>query len=148
MEVFVQLLLAVLLGSLIGLERTLAHRIAGFKTFAMISLGACAFTVIGNYIIETFAGKPGLMIDPTHLAFPIITGVGFLAGGIIVFNKDQIHGLTTGAGLWVSAAVGLAVGLHLFMIATFITLLVLIIFGVFWKFEQKIVEREHEHHSQ
>lgn len=142
MQVFGQLILAVLLGSLIGLERTLAHRMAGFKTFAMVSLGACAFTVIGKFILETFAGRMGMSSDPTHLSLPIITGVGFLAGGLIVFHKDHVEGLTTGTGLWVSAAIGLAVGMQLYAIAVFITLLVLIIFGLFWKFEQKIVEHE------
>jgi putative Mg2+ transporter-C (MgtC) family protein len=89
-----------------------------------------------------FAGNEAF--DPARIASQIVVGVGFLAGGLIVFNKDQLHGLTTGAGLWVAAAIGMAVGFNFYAIAVFVTVLTLLIFGLFWQIEQKIVQSAHD----
>ena len=142
MEVIGQLLLAVLLGSIIGIERTLAHRLAGFRTFALVALGACVFTVVSNIAFESFG--PASAFDPSRIASQIVVGVGFLAGGLIVFNKDQVHGLTTSAGLWVAAAIGMAVGFKLYLIAIAVAILTVLVFGLFWQLEQKIVRHERE----
>ncbi len=96
LQIFGQLALAVILGSVIGIERTLAHRLAGFRTFALVSLGACVFTLISDVAFQMFGA--GTAFDPSRIASQIVVGVGFLAGGLIVFSKDQVHGLTTGAG--------------------------------------------------
>jgi putative Mg2+ transporter-C (MgtC) family protein len=143
LAIFIKLTIAVLLGSLIGIERTLAHRLAGFRTFALVSLGACAFTLVAQLMYESFGGAAS-MIDPLRMASQIIVGVGFLAGGIIFTTKQHVHGLTTGAGLWVAAAVGMAVGFGYYALATFVAILTLLIFGLFWQLEQKIIAREHE----
>jgi len=141
-SVFSRLILAVLLGSAIGIERTLAHRLAGFRTFAMVSLGACAFTLIGQAVFENVVGGAG---DPLRVASQIVVGIGFLAGGLIVLNKDTVHGLTTGAGLWVAGSIGMATGFGLYSIAISVTILTVLIFGLFWHVEQKIVASKHEH---
>ncbi len=140
LQIFGQLALAVILGSVIGIERTLAHRLAGFRTFALVSLGACVFTLISDVAFQMFGA--GTAFDPSRIASQIVVGVGFLAGGLIVFSKDQVHGLTTGAGLWVSAAIGMAVGFKLFAIAMFVTVLTVLIFGLFWQLEKKIVNEQ------
>jgi len=139
---FGQLALAVFLGSLVGIERSMAHRLAGFRTFAMVSLGSCAFTIISEMAFTALGENSAL--DPSRIASQIVVGVGFLAGGLIIFNKDHLHGLTTGAGLWVAAGIGMAVGFHLYGIAIFITILTIIIFGLFWQLEQKLLTRGHE----
>lgn len=136
-EIIAQLVLAVALGSCVGIERTLAHRLAGFRTFALVSLGACAFTVISQISFMMYAGQTAF--DPSRIASQIVVGIGFLAGGVIVFSKDQVHGLTTSAGLWVAAAIGMAVGFKLYLIAGVMTLLTILIFGLFWQLERKIV---------
>ena len=143
-QVFTQLFVAVVLGSVIAIERTLAHRLAGFRTFAMVSLGACAFTIIGDMAVGALGSISS--VDPLRVASQIVVGVGFLAGGLIVFNKDQVHGLTTSAGLWVAAAVGMAVGFHLYALATMTALLTVLIFGLFWQIEKKIVAEEERLH--
>ncbi len=102
-------------------------------------MGACLFTIVG----ELAATIGGGISDPTHIAGQIITGIGFLAGGAIIFNKDQLHGLTTSAGLWVAAAIGVAVGFKFYAIAIFVTVLTVLIFGLFWRFEKKLVQHEH-----
>ncbi len=139
LHLFGQLGLAVFLGSLVGIERSLAHRLAGFRTFAMVSLGSCAFTIISRMAFMANSG-----VDPSRMASQIIVGVGFLAGGLIIFHKDHLQGLTTSAGLWVAAGIGMAVGFQLYAVAIFITLLTLLIFGLFWQIEQKIIASEHK----
>jgi putative Mg2+ transporter-C (MgtC) family protein len=84
----------------------------------------------------------GSSFDPSRIASQIIVGVGFLAGGLIIFHKDHLQGLTTSAGLWVAAGIGMAVGFKLYAIAIFVTVLTLLIFGLFWQIEQKIVASE------
>jgi putative Mg2+ transporter-C (MgtC) family protein len=138
--IFGQLALAVFLGSVIGIERTLAHSLAGFRTFAMVSLGSCVFTIISNIAYASFTD--GGTADPLRIASQIVVGVGFLAGGLVVLNKDRNHGLTTSAGLWVAAGIGMAVGFGLYAIAIFVTILALLIFGLFWHLERKIVAEE------
>lgn len=142
-EVIAQLSLAVLFGGLIGIERTLAHRIAGFRTFAMVSLGACLFTIISNLAMTLYGGSSAF--DPSRIVSQIVVGVGFLAGGTIIFTKEHLQGLTTSAGLWVSAGIGVAVGMGLYAIAGFVTLLTILIFGLFWQIEQRLVKKPHDH---
>lgn len=141
-DVFLQLIIAVILGGLIGIERTLAHRIAGFRTFAMVSLGACLFTAISNLALAGFSASGA--VDPSRIISQVVVGIGFLAGGSIIFTKEHLQGLTTSAGLWVAAAIGVAVGMKFYAIAALVTFLTIIIFGLFWRVEQRIVKR-HTH---
>lgn len=138
LHVFGQLALAVVLGSLIGIERTIAHSLAGFRTFAMISLGSCVFTVISR-IAFTMLGEQS-STDPLRIASQIVVGVGFLAGGLLVLNREHLHGLTTSAGLWVAAGIGMAVGFDQYAIAVFVTILTILIFGLFWHLEKSIID--------
>lgn len=142
-EIFTQLTIAVLLGGLIGIERTLAHRLAGFRTFAMVSLGACVFTIISNLSLTLYGDASAF--DPSRIVSQIVVGVGFLAGGTIIFTKEHLQGLTTSAGLWVSAGIGVAVGMGFYAIAGFVTILTILIFGLFWQIERRLVKKTHEH---
>jgi putative Mg2+ transporter-C (MgtC) family protein len=96
------LLLAAALGAAIGLERELGAQPAGLRTHMLVSLGAALFTLAGTGIAHT---------DPTRVAAQVVTGVGFLGGGAIFKEGVNIRGLTTAASLWVTASVGLAIGL-------------------------------------
>lgn len=143
-EIIAQLVIAVGLGSLVGIERTMAHRLAGFRTFALVSLGACGFTIMSQTVVATLDAF-NTAFDPSRIASQIVVGIGFLAGGLIVLNKDKVHGLTTSAGIWVAAAIGMAVGFKLYLMAMVMTVLTLLIFGLFWQLEHKLVARdEHE----
>lgn len=99
-----RLLVAVLLGAILGLERELKDKSAGIRTHSLISLGACLFTLIS---IDGFGGRA----DPSRVAAQIVTGIGFLGAGAILSNGASVRGLTTAAGIWVTAAVGTACGL-------------------------------------
>lgn len=105
--IIVRLSLSLLLGGILGAERGMRNRPAGFTTYVLVCMGATIFMLINQYISTLFPGT-----DPTRLAAQVVSGIGFLgAGTIIVTRKDEIRGLTTAAGLWVAAGLGLAVGI-------------------------------------
>ena len=133
-----QLLLAVILGGLVGVERSLVHKTAGLRTFALVSLGSAAFAIISQ---TAFGGGEFAAFDPSRVASQIVVGIGFLAGGVIIFSNNHLQGLTTSAGIWVSAAIGLAVGVKLYTLAVFIAVLTLLVFGIFQAIEQRLVDR-------
>lgn len=139
--VFVQLVVAMALGMLLGVERTLAGKEAGMRTYALVSTGAALF------IVATTLGAPSIAVfgdaDPLRIAAGIITGIGFLGAGVIIFrrNEGELEGLTTAAGLWIAAGIGIAVGYQLYATALFVTLLTLFIFTILWYVEHYIEER-------
>lgn len=106
-------MLAAALGGLIGFERELSDQPAGFRTHMLVSLGAALFTLAGAYGVEGFFDDaPGrIRFDPTRVAAQIVTGIGFLGAGAIIQQGFSVRGLTTAASLWVTAAVGLSIGL-------------------------------------
>jgi putative Mg2+ transporter-C (MgtC) family protein len=106
-SVFVRIFASVLIGGLIGLERGMKHRPAGLRTYMLVCLGACLVMLTNQYIYQTFATG-----DPVRMGAQVVSGIGFLgAGTIVVTRRNQIKGLTTAAGLWASAGVGLALGI-------------------------------------
>ena len=119
-EMIARLLLAVVLGILVGMEREISHRPAGLRTHALVSLGACLFTIIS---IDYFD------VDPARIAAGIVTGIGFIGAGSIIAEKGHVHGITTAASLWCVAAIGLAVGVGAYVLAVVSSALV---FGVLW----------------
>jgi putative Mg2+ transporter-C (MgtC) family protein len=133
---FIQLLVAMLLGGAIGTERAiLAKQAAGTRTFGLVSMGACLFIIIGSAVHSSYLGV--VNFEPLQIAGMIVTGVGFLGGGLIFLRQNGLHGVTTAAGLWLSAGVGMACGFGLFSIAVFATLLAFIMFTGMWYVEDK-----------
>ena len=127
LSVLVRCFASVLLGGIIGLERGLKNRAAGFRTYMLVCLGSCIVMVTNQYIYQLYG-----VGDPVRMGAQVISGIGFLgAGTIIVTTRSQIKGLTTAAGLWASACLGLAVGVGFYEVALiggFCVLLVLTIF--------------------
>ena len=133
---FAKLLIAMILGGIIGTERSvLAGQSAGTRTFGLVSLGACLFIVIGNYVDASYLNI--VSFDPLHMAAAIVTGIGFIGGGLIIFRGEALHGVTTAAGLWIAAALGVAVGFGMYAVSIFATLLALIIFTGMWYIEDR-----------
>ncbi|MDO8584711.1 MAG: MgtC/SapB family protein [bacterium] len=131
-----RLTLAVFLGTLIGLEREMAHKHAGVRTHALVALGSALFTVISS------EAAPGVFgVDPTRIAAQVVTGIGFMGAGLIVFNDSRVRGLTTAAGLWAAAAIGMAVGFGLYVVAIFATFLALFVLVGFWFTSKKLFGR-------
>ncbi len=143
---FLKLVLAMVLGGILGTERALlAHQSAGTRTFGLVSLGACLFIVVSNYVNSAYIGIAD--IQPLYMAAGIITGIGFLGGGLIIFRNDSLHGVTTAAGLWITAAIGMAVGFGLFAVAIFSALLSLVMFTGMWYVENKFKHWFQEHNG-
>ena len=133
---FIKLVTALLLGGLIGTERAvIAKQAAGTRTFGLVALGSCLFVITANYVDVSYLGV--VNFDPMHVVSGIISGIGFIGGGLIIFRGDTLHGVTTAAGLWVATAVGIAVAFGMFAVAFFTTLLTLIIFTGVWYIEDK-----------
>lgn len=123
-QMFLRLLIAVVLGALVGYERERAGKPAGVRTHGMVSLGAALFAVVS---IHGFGGTG----DPARVAAQIVTGIGFLGAGAILHQHSNVHGLTTAASLWVTAAIGLAVGVGMVLmsLATAVLVFLLLRFG-------------------
>ncbi len=121
---------AMLLGLLIGLERVHSHKTAGMRTYALVSLSAATFISISLYIGETLGLQSGGGFNPELIAGNIITGIGFLGAGLIIFKDGHIENLTTAAGMWICAGIGMAVGFGMFREALFVTVLTFFVMGV------------------
>ena len=117
-----KILLSIFCGSLIGLERELKDKPAGMRTYMLISTGATLFTMVSVYFIEQWDGAS----DPLRVASQIVTGVGFLGAGTIMFAKGRISGLTSAAAIWTSAAIGMSIGLGMHVFAVIVTLLIVL----------------------
>ncbi|MDD4661841.1 MAG: MgtC/SapB family protein [Candidatus Pacebacteria bacterium] len=133
-----ELVLATLLGSLIGLEREVKGKYAGFQTYALVCLGSCLFTMISYVVYEVFKDNLQMSFDPGRIIQSIAVGVGFLGAGAIYKSKEGVKGLTTAAGLWVASAIGITVALHEYFIALTVTFLVILIFVLLGYFENNI----------
>jgi putative Mg2+ transporter-C (MgtC) family protein len=126
-----KLVLAVVLGGIIGLERQIIHRPAGLRTHMLVSLGACIFMIISQQF----------NMDPARIAAGVVTGVGFIGAGTIIAERrgsnEIVRGITTAASLWATSGVGMLIGLGNFILAVLSTILITLILW-FGKFEGKI----------
>ena len=121
-----KLLLAAFLGGMIGLEREVHGRPAGFRTHLLVSLGSCLFVItsIQFYLLfGNFSGSQPFGVDPGRVAAQVVTGIGFLGAGAIIKERFSVRGLTTAACLWIAAAIGLACGIGLFGISLLVTMI-------------------------
>ena len=126
-EFITRLFVAAILGGIIGLERNYRAKEAGFRTHFLVALGSALFMVISQYgFSDELIAKDNVSIDPSRIASQVVTGIGFIGTGIIIFQKHVVKGLTTAAGLWVTSAIGLACGSGMYAIATAATLFVLL----------------------
>jgi len=136
-----QLTLSLFLGALIGLERKLAQKPAGLRTYALVSLGATIFTIISETMALKYSGMTGFSFDPSRIISQIVVGIGFVGAGVIIYHRSKIHGITTAASLWVTAAIGAAIGFKLYNLATIATCLVLIVLIVLYFIENRITKK-------
>lgn len=120
-----KLLLSALLGGLIGYERKRRGQAAGVRTFSLIAMGAALAMILSIYLPQEYLGlKNG---DPGRIAAQVVTGIGFLGAGAIIQMKGSVRGLTTAAGIWIVAAIGLAVGVGMYLVSLIATILILLI---------------------
>jgi putative Mg2+ transporter-C (MgtC) family protein len=132
----VRLVLAFILGSLIGLERERKGGHAGLRTHTLVCVGSALIMLTSIYIYDIYQGKTG--IDPGRIAAGVVTGIGFLGAGTIIRSKEGVKGLTTAASVWVSAAIGLAVGCGYISAALTVTLIAYLTLSVLKRVEKDI----------
>ncbi|MCR2807797.1 MgtC/SapB family protein [Paenibacillus soyae] len=145
MDILFRLTLALVLGGLIGFEREQSNHAAGFRTNILVCLGACLLMLLSIYGFSDFVEEPNVRVDPARLAAAVITGVGFLGAGTILFTGKSITGLTTAASLWVVAAIGLAVGAGFYFASSCVTVMVLLTLWLFNKLEKRYIKAKKEH---
>jgi len=141
LQIIGQLFLATFLGALLGLEREIKRKEAGLQTYSLVALGTCLFSIISFELFNFFLLKSRISFDPSRIIQAIAIGIGFIAAGVIFRQPSGTVGLTTAAGLWATAAIGIAVGAKLYFIAIFTTLLALLILAGFGELEEKIFKR-------
>jgi putative Mg2+ transporter-C (MgtC) family protein len=137
-DVILKLSMAVVLGMIIGAERIYAHKQAGMKTHALVSLGASLFVIISELIAVKYGNTAG--VDPTRIASQIIVGIGFLGAGSIMLQGNRLLGLTTAGGLWVTAGIGMAVGFGFYSLAIIATVIVFFVLTIVNILEKPIID--------
>jgi putative Mg2+ transporter-C (MgtC) family protein len=135
LSIVVRLMMAAILGGVIGLERETSKHPAGLRTHMLICIGSALVMLTGQYVYKSVAPD----VDPTRLGAQVISGIGFLGvGTIIIVGRQRVRGLTTAAGLWASACMGLAVGIGFYAGAIIGGVLIFIIVAVIQKFDSYI----------
>lgn len=137
-EIIIRISVAVGLGALLGLERTLAGKTAGMRTYSMVSLGSALFVIISQIILSGFQDVS--LANPLLIASAVITGIGFIGAGLVIFQDHKVTGLTTAAGVWVSSGIGMSSGYGLFTISIIGVVAALVIFTALW-FIEKILKK-------
>lgn len=139
MNILLRLLLSMLMGGLIGWERERSNHAAGLRTHILVCLGSTLIMLLSIYGFADFVAEVNVRIDPARLATAVITGIGFLGAGTILFTGKSITGLTTAASIWVVGAIGLAIGAGFYFAAIVSTFLILLNLIVFNKLEQRYI---------
>lgn len=146
-DFLLRLFVAMLLGLGIGLEREYrsdAPRAAGMRMLTLVAMGSALFTLISAYGFTAFASSPYAQIDPSRIAAQIVSGIGFLGAGAILFHKQIVRGLTTAAAIWATAAIGMAIGLGLYIEAIGATLLALGVLEALRPIESRLYPRHQQ----
>ena len=120
------IVVAALLGGAIGLEREYRSKEAGFRTHFLVGLGSGLLMVLSMHGFDDFMGIQGIQRDPSRMAAQVISGMGFIGAGCIIFQKHAVRGLTTAAGLWATAAIGMAAGAGMYAVGVATTIMVIV----------------------
>lgn len=124
-DIIIRLVLAGILAGIIGIERELKSKDAGLRTHFLVGIGSALIMIVSQYGFTDVVIYNNIAVDPSRIAAQVVSGIGFLGAGTIIINKKVVRGLTTAAGIWVAAAIGLASGAGLYWIAIITTVAVL-----------------------
>ncbi|AEJ23624.1 MgtC/SapB family protein [Weissella koreensis] len=134
----IKLLLSVVLGIAIGLERQTRFKSAGVRTHALVSLGGALVMIISKYGFMDLLNLNNIALDPSRIAAQVVSGIGFLGAGLIIVKGDKflsVSGLTTAAGVWVTSGIGMAVGADMYILAISGTVIIIILQLILYKFK-------------
>lgn len=138
-DLLIRIALAGLLGGLIGIERQLRAKEAGLRTHVLVGIGSAMFMIVSKYGFEDIIRKNHVDLDPSRIAAQVVSGMGFLGAGTIIIQKQIVKGLTTAAGMWVTAAIGLVIGSGLYEIGIYGAFLTLIVLEVFRQLSNRLL---------
>jgi putative Mg2+ transporter-C (MgtC) family protein len=138
-DLLLRILVGTVLGAVIGYERRMHGRPAGLRTHLIVALASSTFMVVSTHFVyfQTYKAGDLVAVDPSRIAASVVTGVGFLGGGAILRTGVNVQGLTTAAGLWLVAAIGLSAGAGMYVVSTFSTLLGVVALTVLRRLEHK-----------
>ncbi|HAO7029468.1 TPA: MgtC/SapB family protein [Listeria monocytogenes] len=125
-DFILRLVVAGLLGAIIGLDREIRAKEAGFRAHFLVSLGSALIMIVSQYGFSQIATMQNVSFDPSRVAAQVVSGIGFIGAGTIIIQKKFVRGLTTAAGLWATAGIGLAIGAGMYWVGIAATLLTLI----------------------
>jgi putative Mg2+ transporter-C (MgtC) family protein len=144
-ELILRLVIAAVLGSLIGADRERLVWAAGLRTHMLVCVGACLFMIVSAFGFSDILNTAHVVLDPSRIAAQVVSGIGFLGAGSILLRGEVVRGLTTAASLWTVAAIGLAVGGGLYVEAVFATVLILVILAGIKPLEERFQRRNQTH---
>jgi putative Mg2+ transporter-C (MgtC) family protein len=139
-----RLILAMVVGTLLGLEREKAEKPAGVRTYMLVVEGATLFMICAILLSEQFTSG-GIPSDPSRIASTVVQGIGFIAAGVILTTNREVIGLTTAAGIWVATALGLLIGAGFYVIAVFATIATLVALIALHEVEQRFMRTKPRH---
>jgi len=131
----IPLLISLGLGLLVGIERTCAGKSAGMRTYALVAVSSTLLILISTHIVSIYGAHN---VDVLRIAASVVTGIGFLGAGLIIFRDDHVTNLTTAAGIWFTAGIGIAVGFGMYIEAVLATVIAIFIFYVLAYLERMI----------
>jgi putative Mg2+ transporter-C (MgtC) family protein len=137
-EIFLKLFVALFLGMSLGIERALAGKTAGMRTYGLVTIGAAVFVIIGILASGGSATTNIFTDSSARITASIIQGIGFIGAGLIIFRDSKVSGVTTAAGIWTAAGVGIAIGYGFYALAVMTTIFILFIFTGLWFIEHKL----------
>jgi len=138
-----RLLVALLSGALIGFERQVRGKAAGLKTIIMICVGSCLFMIVSEIVgtSQMLKGNVQYVSDPGRIAAQVVTGIGFLGAGVIMLTKEKISGLTTASVVWVTAGIGMVIGLGFLLYGVMVSVFVVVVLVSINFFEKNLLSK-------
>lgn len=136
-EIIIKLIVALFLGMSLGVERAVAGKTAGMRTYGLVMMGSTLFTIVGVMAAGGYDSDNGFR-ESLRFTAQILTGIGFIGAGLIFSHGGKISGVTTAAGIWVAAGIGVAIGYGLYILAVVATIFVMLAFTGFWYIENRL----------
>lgn len=147
LEIFLKLFTALFLGMSLGIERAIAGKTAGMRTYGLVTMGSALFVIVGVLASGGYSSAAAFA-DSTRFTASIISGIGFIGAGLIFFKDAKVSGVTTAAGIWVSAGIGVAIGYGFYALAVVTTIFALFVFTALWYIENKVKSMSHYTHEE
>ncbi|TAN35829.1 MgtC/SapB family protein [Patescibacteria group bacterium] len=143
LEVILKLFAALFLGMSLGIERALAGKTAGMRTYGLVTMGSALFVIIGVLASGGFENTKVFTDSSARVTAAIIQGIGFIGAGLIIFKGSKVSGVTTAAGIWIAAGVGAAIGYGFYVLAVTTAIFTILAFTTLWYIENKLKSMVH-----